>query len=51
MLMLSAQEAGQGEQRGCEGGNIIMRENSVGVEGKGNGRSMTEKSECHGKGS
>jgi len=41
-----AQEAGQGEQRGCGGGNFMMRENRVGGGGKGNGRNMGEKAEC-----
>lgn len=43
--MLSAQEAGQRDQRGRGGGNVMMRENRVGVGGKGNGRSMREKAE------
>ena len=51
LLMLSTQEAGQGEQRERGGGNVMMRENRVGVGGKGNGRSMREKAECDGKGS
>lgn len=50
LLLLNAQEAGQGEQRGYGGGNIMMRGNRVGVGGKGNGRSMREKAECDGKG-
>lgn len=48
--MLNTQESGQGEQRGHGRGNIMMRKDRVGVEGKENVRSMREKAECEGNG-